>query len=134
MLVEHAMRTTGGNDPGSGSAGAGDTASFVPPRLVLVVDQFEELFIAGANADAGRIERELFIAALHAAATAPVGPYKVPSALVVAAVRADFLGQLIAYRPLKAALKAGPFTVGPMSEAELRLAITGPAAEAGLAA
>jgi WD40 repeat protein/transcriptional regulator with XRE-family HTH domain len=133
MLVEHAMRTTGGNDPGSGSAGAGDTASFVPPRLVLVVDQFEELFTAGANADAGRIERELFIAALRAAATAPVGPYKVPSALVVAAVRADFLGQLIAYPPLKAALEAGPFTVGPMSEAELRLAITGPAAEAGLA-
>ena len=56
-----------------------------------------------------------------------------PAALVVAAVRADFLGRLIAYPPLKAALEAGPFTVGPMSEAELRLAITGPAAEAGLA-
>jgi hypothetical protein len=26
-----------------------------------------------------------------------------------------------------------PFTVGPMSEAELRLAVTGPVAEAGLA-
>ena len=51
---------------------------------------------------------------------------------MVAAVRADFLGRLIAYPPLKAALDAGPFTVGPMSEAELRLAITGPAAEAGL--
>ena len=57
----------------------------------------------------------------------------VPPALVVAAVRADFLGRLIAYPPLKAALDAGPFTVGPMSEAELRLAVTGPAAEAGLA-
>ena len=34
---------------------------------------------------------------------------------------------------MKAALDAGPFTVGPMSEAELRLAMTGPAAEAGLA-
>ena len=52
---------------------------------------------------------------------------------MVAAVRADFLGRLIAYPPLKAALDAGLFTVGPMSEAELRLAITGPAAEAGLA-
>ena len=37
------------------------------------------------------------------------------------------------YPPLKAALDAGPFTVGPMSEAELRLAMTGPAAKAGLA-
>jgi WD40 repeat protein len=52
---------------------------------------------------------------------------------VIAVVRADFLGRLIAYPPLKAALDAGPFTVGPMSEAELRLAVTGPAAEAGLA-
>jgi WD40 repeat protein len=63
----------------------------------------------------------------------PAGPYKLPPALVIAAVRADFLGRLIAYPPLKSALESGPFTVGPMSEAELRLAITGPAAEAGLA-
>ena len=47
-------------------------------------------------------------------------------------MRADYLGRLIAYPPLKAALDAGLFTVGPMSEAELRLAVTGPAAEAGL--
>ena len=52
---------------------------------------------------------------------------------MVAAVRADFLGRLITYAPLRAALDAGPFTVGPMSEAELRLAVTGPAAEADLA-
>ena len=74
-----------------------------------------------------------FITALHAAATVPAGPQKFPAALVIAAVRADYLGRLIAYPPLKAALEAGPFTVGPMSEAELRLAVTGPAAEAGLA-
>ena len=61
------------------------------------------------------------------------GRSRLPPALVVAAVRADFLGRLIGYPPLKAALDAGPFTVGPMSEAELRLAMTGPAAEAGLA-
>ena len=52
---------------------------------------------------------------------------------MVAAVRADYLGRLIAYPPLQAALDAGLFTVGPMSEAEVRLAVTGPAAEAGLA-
>ena len=100
---------------------------------MLVVDQFEELFTAGGDAEDGRVEREAFIAALHAAATVPAGPHKLPPALVVAAVRADFLGRLIAYPPLKAALEAGLFTVGPMSEAELRLAMTGPAAEAGLA-
>ena len=78
-------------------------------------------------------EREAFVTALHAMATIPAGPRRLPPALVVAAVRADYLGRLIAYPPLKAALDAGPFTVGPMSEAELRLAVTGPAAEAGLA-
>ena len=91
------------------------------------------MFTAGGDAEDDRVEREAFIAALHAAATVPAGPQKLPPALVVAAVRADFLGRLIAYPPLKAALETGPFTVGAMSEAELRLAVTGPAAEAGLA-
>ena len=134
MLAELAVRTAAGRGPTSGPGGpAADAAACAPPRLVLVVDQFEELFTADGDADAGRAEREGFIAALHAAATVPAGPHKFPAALVIAAVRADFLGRLIAYPPLKAALDAGPFTVGPMSEAELRLAVTGPAAEAGLA-
>ena len=133
MLAELAVRTAAGRGPTSGPGGSADAAACAPPRLVLVVDQFEELFTADGDADAGRGDREGFIAALHAAATVPAGPHKLPAALVVAAVRADFLGRLIAYPPLKAALDAGPFTVGPMSEAELRLAVTGPAAEAGLA-
>jgi WD40 repeat protein/transcriptional regulator with XRE-family HTH domain len=122
MLAEQAVRNAAGSGPGSGTA-----------RLVLVVDQFEELFTAGTNADASAVEREAFAAALHAMTAVPAGARSAPWALVVIAVRADFLGRLIAYPPLKAALDAGPFTVGPMSEAELRLAITGPAAEAGLA-
>ena len=130
MLMEHAVRTASGRGTTGGRAAerpAGPAGQ--PPRLVLVVDQFEELF----TADVSAAEREAFIAALHAAATVPAGPRSIPPALVIAAVRADFLGRLIAYPPLKAALDAGPFTVGPMSEAELRLAVTGPAAEAGLA-
>ena len=92
---------------------AGRCRGAAPPRLVLVVDQFEELFTAGGDAEAGRVEREAFIAALHAAATVPAGPQKCRPALVVAAVRADFLGRLIAYPPLKAALDAGPSPSGP---------------------
>jgi WD domain, G-beta repeat len=132
MLIDLAVRTAAGYGVNHKSGALADTAAAAPPRLVLVVDQFEELFTAGVDTDVGRVEREAFVAALHAAATVPVGPLKLPPALVVAAVRADFLGRLIAYPPLKAELDAGPFTVGPMSEAELRLAITGPAAEAGL--
>ena len=133
MLAKLAVRTAAGRGADTGPGAPADAAAPAPPRLVLVVDQFEELFTAGEGADAGQADREAFIAALHAAATVPAGSCKVPQASVVAAVRADFLGRLIAYPPLKAALDAGPFTVGPMSEAELRLAITGPAAEAGLA-
>ena len=132
-LAELAVRTVTGRGARTRSHGPAEAAAAAPPRLVLVVDQFEELFTAGEDTEAGRAEREAFIAALHAVATCPAGPQHLSPALVVAAVRADFLGRLIAYPPLKAALDAGPFTVGPMSEAELRLAMTGPAAEAGLA-
>jgi transcriptional regulator with XRE-family HTH domain len=132
MLVEHAVRAAIGRGADPGSDRPADDVAFALPRLVLVVDQFEELFTAGEDAEVGRVEREAFVAALHAAAAVPAGPRKLPQALAVAVVRADFLGRLIASPPLKAALDAGPFTVGPMSEAELRLAMTGPAAEAGL--
>ena len=131
MLVELAVRTAAGRGARTRSSTPVDPAS-AAPRLVLAVDQFEELFTVSGDADTDRVEREAFIVALHAAATCPAGPSQLPPALVVAAVRADFLGLLIAYPPLKAALDAGPLTVGPMSEAELRLAMTGPAAEAGL--
>ena len=100
---------------------------------MLVVDQFEELFTAAGDAEAaGRSGR---LSSRRCTRRPPSRPAcsKLPAALVVAAVRADFLGRLIGYPPLKAALDAGLFTVGPMSEAELRLAVTGPAAEAGLA-
>ena len=133
MLVEHAVRSSVGRaaDPGPGPP-ADTAAASAAPRLILVVDQFEELFTAGEDNEASQAEREAFIAALHAAATVPVGRQKLPPALVVAAIRADFLGHAIAYPPVRAVMHAGLFTVGPMSEAELRLAMTGPAAEAGL--
>jgi WD40 repeat protein/transcriptional regulator with XRE-family HTH domain len=133
MLADQAARTATGHGAGPGSGGPAGAATGAPPRLVLVVDQFEELFTAGEDGGAGAVERTAFVTALNAAATVPAGPCGLPPALVVAAVRADYLGRLIAYPPLKAALDGGLFTVGPMSEAELRVAVTGPAAEAGLA-
>ena len=132
MLAEQAARTATGRgaDPGSGGP-----AGPRPPRRRAWCwwSTSSRRCSPQQDIDAGHGAREAFIAALHAAATIPAGPGKVPPALVVAAVRADYLGRLIAYPPLKAALDAGLFTVGPMSEAELRLAVTGPAAEAGLA-
>ena len=97
MLVEHAVRAAVGRAANPGQGASADAAAPALPRLVLVVDQFEELFTTGRDGKAGRVEREAFITALHAAATVPAGPHKRAPALVVAAVRADFLGQLIAY-------------------------------------
>ncbi|MEV4255023.1 WD40 repeat domain-containing protein [Spirillospora sp. NPDC049652] len=108
-------------------------------RLVLVVDQFEELFTAPVDrgeqtgddgGDTG--EAAAFISALHAAATLPCGPYGTPAALVVIAVRGDFLDHCAAHAVLAEALQDGQFVLGPMTESELRLTVTGPAAAAGL--
>jgi hypothetical protein len=132
LLVDRAVRVATGLGPDAGTDATDNGTAMVPPRLVLVVDQFEELFRSGDDSDAFRTQREAFVKALRAAAAVPAGPPGVPGALVVVAVRGDFLDQTIRYAPLEAAVQASPFTVGPMSEAELRQAITGPAAEAGL--
>ncbi|HET8682363.1 MAG TPA: WD40 repeat domain-containing protein [Micromonosporaceae bacterium] len=102
-------------------------------RLVLIVDQFEELFTLADETDPDAAAHQAaFVSALHAAATVPTQPGGVPAALVVVSVRADFLDRAMAYPPLREAIQAGPFAVGPMTESELCLAVTGPAAAAGL--
>jgi transcriptional regulator with XRE-family HTH domain len=100
-----------------------------PPRqrrVVLVVDQFEELFTQCP--DEG--QRRAFITALHAAATAGHGPDRIPAALVVLGVRADFEARCADYPQL-----AGPvqdrYLVTAMTERQLRMAITEPAKMVG---
>ena len=105
----------------------------VTARLVLVVDQFEEIFTLGRDDDEEfRRQRANLLEALHAIAATPVGPGGEPPALVVLGVRGDFWDRCAESPLLLPALQAEPFTVGPMTESELRLAITGPAAAAGL--
>jgi len=99
-----------------------------PPsrRLLLVVDQFEELFTQCP--DEG--QRRSFIAALHAAATTGRGPEQTPAAMVVLAMRADFEARCADYPQL-----AGPvqdrYLVTAMTEPQLRMAVTEPAKKAG---
>src|SRR5215813_9997935 len=100
-------------------------------RLVLIVDQFEQVFTLNADPE-GEAQRQAFITALCAAAANPVGPGQEPPALAMIAVRGDFWDWCAAYPELAGALQDGQFVVGPMTESELRLAITGPADAAGL--
>jgi hypothetical protein len=71
LLIEQSLRAAVGLGGDGGRGRADDGAAVVPPRLVLVVDQFEELFSASGDTEAGRVEREAFVAALDAAATVP---------------------------------------------------------------
>ncbi|MFG1679212.1 hypothetical protein ACGFNP_03505 [Nonomuraea sp. NPDC049269] len=90
-------------------------------RLVLVVDQFEEIFTG--DVEQGRA----FVTALLAAVTDPD-----PQVLVVLGVRGDYWGHCAAYPELAEILADAQFIVGPMRESELRRAVTAPAVAAGL--
>ena len=95
----------------------GDRAS---RRLVVLVDQFEEVFtLCPAEREP---TRRAFIDTLLHAATVVGGPV-----LVLLTMRVDFLGKCASYPALAAALSDGQELVGPMSEDELRLAIERPA-------
>jgi WD40 repeat protein/transcriptional regulator with XRE-family HTH domain len=100
-------------------------------RLMLIVDQFEQVFTLNPDVG-GEATRQAFITALCSAAADPAGPGQVPPALVVLAVRGDFCDRCAAFPELAGALQDGLFVVAPMTESELRVAITGPAEAAGL--
>ncbi|MFG3437005.1 helix-turn-helix domain-containing protein [Nonomuraea sp. NPDC047897] len=105
-------------------------------RLVLVVDQLEEIFTLCRDP----AERHTFLSAVHAltvppappAPPAPPGTGGEAAALVVLGVRADFYGHCLAHPALVDALRDGQLPLGPMSPSELRDVITGPARAAGL--
>ena len=95
-----------------------------PPqrRLVLLVDQFEEVFTQCQDQTA----RQALIDNLMLAATEPGG-----QAIVVLTLRADLYGECSAYPVLAAALSDHQVLIGPMQEAEQRRAIERPALLAG---
>ena len=92
-------------------------------RLVLAVDQFEELFVPGISED----ERHTFIDVLVDEAWNPER-----RALIVLALRADFFGRLAPYVELADLVGQNHVLLGPMSASELRRSIEGPAARAAL--
>ena len=92
-------------------------------RVVIAVDQFEEIFTVCPD----ERERAAFIAELVAAATDANGRY-----VVVLALRADHYGRCAAYPELSKLLATSNVLVGALRQDELRRAIEGPAARAGL--
>ena len=91
-------------------------------RLLLIVDQFEQLFTQCPDED----QRVAFLTALHAAATAGRGVGDRPAALVVLVVRADFEARCAEY-PLLAEAVQSRYLVTAMTDRELRMVTTEPA-------
>jgi WD40 repeat protein/DNA-binding SARP family transcriptional activator len=97
-------------------------------RLLLVIDQFEELYTLCPETT----ERKRFLDLLLSAAQAGEGSLA-PAFVLLITLRADFMGQALAYRPFADALQEGALMLGPMNRDELRAAIARPAQVQGAA-
>jgi WD40 repeat protein len=93
-------------------------------RLLLVVDQFEELFTLCRD----ETERRAFIENL----TTAVDPALGGPTTVIITLRADFYAHCADYEPLRQALESGQKFIGRMTTDELRRVITEPARTANL--
>ena len=100
------------------------------PRLLLVIDQFEELFTQCEDP----VERKATIANLVAAAGAghDAGDAGCVTSVVIA-LRADLYHRCAEYEELRRRLESNQRYIGAMSRAELWEAIVKPAEQAGLA-
>ncbi|MFD9097508.1 hypothetical protein [Streptomyces collinus] len=97
-------------------------------RPVIIVDQFEETFTLCSD-EAGR---RTFLQFLRAACTPAADSAAPAPVLVVLGVRADFYEQCLGYPELADALQHRHMVLGPLTTAELREAVTGPAKAVGL--
>jgi tetratricopeptide (TPR) repeat protein len=97
------------------------------PRVLLVIDQFEEFFTR-----CERTERQQFFECVLGCLPPPEAPMS-PFCLVIT-MRADFLGKCAEqdYAGLTRYIDAHQVTVTPMSETELEAAISKPAKKVGL--
>ncbi|HEY9623382.1 MAG TPA: hypothetical protein V6C78_23700, partial [Crinalium sp.] len=87
-------------------------------RLILIADQFEELYTLCPEVD-----RQAFLdTVLNAVRLAP-------AFTLILTLRADFCGYALAYRPLSDALQGAIQILGPMNQDELQAAIEKPAAQ-----
>ncbi|MET9526614.1 nSTAND1 domain-containing NTPase [Streptomyces coeruleorubidus] len=96
-------------------------------RPVVIVDQFEETFTLCPD----EAERRAFVEVLHAACS-PGGDGDPAPAVVVLGIRADFYERCLRYPELADALQHRHMVLGPLTTAELREAVTGPAKAVGL--
>ena len=97
-------------------------------KVLLVVDQFEELYTMCTDADLQKAFIDELLAYVEASRTQRDG-----MAVIMLTMRADFMGQALAHRPFADALQEASLMLGPMTRPELHMAIEKPAEMQGAA-
>ncbi len=102
---------------------AGDTS-----RMLLLVDQFEELYTLCPEVETRRRFLDTLLAAVEETCKLRPSPF-----VLLVTMRADFMGQALSYRPFADLLQGASLMMGPMTRDELRAAIVKPAEKQGAA-
>jgi hypothetical protein len=97
-------------------------------QVLLIVDQFEELYTLCPDAQMQKAFIDELLATVEAS-----GKSKNGLVVILLTLRADFMGQALAYRPFADALQEGSLLMGPMTRPELHTAIEKPAGMQGAA-
>ncbi len=97
-------------------------------QVLLVVDQFEELYTLCPEADIQRLFVDMLLETGRIEGERRISPL-----VVLLTMRADFMGQALAYRPFADSLQEASLLMGPMRREELRVAIAKPAEMQGAA-
>jgi WD40 repeat protein len=108
-----------------------DAAREQPHRLLVYIDQWEELYAMSPTEDETRAAHARDVDAFIAHIVALASDSRA-RARVVLTVRADFYGALIAHPALGKLLPHQQVNVGPMTREDLRATLTIPAQKAGL--
>jgi hypothetical protein len=96
--------------------------NFPTDRVLLIADQFEELYTLCTDETTRRNFLDLLLAGISAPTNlSPFAP------VLIATMRADFLGNALSYRPFADVLQNADLKLGPMNRAELTEAIEQPA-------
>lgn len=115
VLERAAERASGSTDAGSRG-------------VLLLIDQFEELYTLCPDRDTRRHFLDTLLAGAEAGSTRRRFPL-----VALLTLRADFVGQALGHRPLADALQEGSLMLGPMTRDELQAAIEAPAEKQGAA-
>lgn len=102
-----------------------------PAQVLLVIDQFEELYTL-CLPEIRHHFLDVLLAAIQNQAAPETNNSSLPCVTLVLTMRADFMGQALAYRRLADLLQANTFMLGPMNRQELTAAIVEPAQQLGV--